>query len=235
MKLLIFDIDGTLTNTNQVDNESFVATFEERYAVKLGKVDWKNFQNVTDSALFHDIYFSVFEESPSQAEMEAFRWDFLKRFEVNFKTNPALFQEVKGAANFLKHCESIRNIRVALATGSWRHSAIFKLMTADIPYQWLILSHCDSFFRRQDILRDAIAQCKEKYAFDFFEHIVYFGDGEWDFRTTAELEIPFIGIDVKKDNKLKNLGTQHVFYDFLEVEAILEAVEQLNVPEKKFY
>lgn len=225
MKLLIFDIDGTLTNTKQVDDECFIATFEERYGVKLGEVDWNKFQNVTDTALFQDIYFSLFEKNPSQAEMEAFRWDFLKRFEIQFKTNPHLFQEVKGAANFLKHCETQRNIRVALATGAWRHSAIFKLMTADIPYQWLILSHADNFIRRHDIILDAIAQCKEKYSTDFFEHIVYFGDGKWDFETTRDLEIPFIGIDVKGDNQLINLGTKYVFPNFEDVAAIMHAIE----------
>ena len=158
--------------------------------------------------------------------MADFRRIFLKKLENKFKSSPTSFQEVKGAISFLKHCSQNSQLKIAFATGSWRHSAIFKLMTSDIPYQNLILSNSDDFISRQEIVLDAIEKVKERYGQAHFEKIVYFGDGEWDFKTTQALNLPFIGIDVKEDEKLEKLGTKYVFPNFLDIDAILEAVEK---------
>jgi len=231
MKLLIFDIDGTLTDTKKADDECFIEAFQEKYAIVLPEVNWAAFRNVTDWGLFSELYSSHFQTSPSDAEMADFRRIFLKKLENKFKNSPAAFQEVKGAIQFLKHCANLPSLKVAFATGSWRHSAIFKLMTCDIPYQNIILSNSDNFISRQEIVLDAIAQAKELYGLTFFEKIVYFGDGEWDFHTTRLLAIPFIGVDVGHDEKLKKLGTKYVFSDFWEIDAVMAAVEKVEILE----
>jgi beta-phosphoglucomutase-like phosphatase (HAD superfamily) len=53
MKLLIFDIDGTLTDTKRVDDECFINAFQDEYGVILTNTDWTTFVNVTDTGLFN--------------------------------------------------------------------------------------------------------------------------------------------------------------------------------------
>jgi beta-phosphoglucomutase-like phosphatase (HAD superfamily) len=48
MTLLIFDIDGTLTDTKGVDDHCFMSAFQDEYAVELHNIDWANFKNITD-------------------------------------------------------------------------------------------------------------------------------------------------------------------------------------------
>ena len=52
MNLAIFDIDGTLTNTNGVDNECFVKALAEAHAITEIDTDWATYPHTTrESAL----------------------------------------------------------------------------------------------------------------------------------------------------------------------------------------
>lgn len=48
MKLVIFDIDGTLTQTNRVDSGCFVEVVKEVLGVEDFETDWSQYQYVTD-------------------------------------------------------------------------------------------------------------------------------------------------------------------------------------------
>ncbi len=48
MNLVIFDIDGTLTDTNAVDGECYAAAFEREFG---RPVDWRNLTHRTDSGI----------------------------------------------------------------------------------------------------------------------------------------------------------------------------------------
>ena len=48
MKLVLFDIDGTLINSVKTDDECFVQTFDELYDIDLTKANWNEYTHVTD-------------------------------------------------------------------------------------------------------------------------------------------------------------------------------------------
>ena len=49
--LAIFDIDGTLTNTNAVDDECFLRAIADVFELAVERLDWSDAPHVTDSAI----------------------------------------------------------------------------------------------------------------------------------------------------------------------------------------
>ena len=44
MRLTVFDIDGTLTDTTRVDTACFVAAFDELFAIRDIDTDWASYR-----------------------------------------------------------------------------------------------------------------------------------------------------------------------------------------------
>ncbi len=224
MKLLIFDIDGTLTDTIGVDNECFISAFEDEFQVELAQTDWAKFKHVTDAGLFQELFENNFKKKPSLIERVTFQTKFFNYLQTNLVNNPERFNEVRGAKKFIERCLLHSAFKVAFATGGWGKSAKLKLEASDIPYLNLPISCSDQFISRQEILTDAVEQSSRQHDISSFSEVIYFGDGVWDLKTTAELGVRFIGVDSKGNGILKNLGARQIINDFSEVKSIFESL-----------
>jgi hypothetical protein len=58
MHLVMFDIDGTLTETMEVDEECFVRSFKDVFGFADIDTDWSHYPCTTDSGIFHDVFTS---------------------------------------------------------------------------------------------------------------------------------------------------------------------------------
>ncbi|NNF32714.1 MAG: HAD family hydrolase, partial [Saprospiraceae bacterium] len=47
MKTIIFDIDGTLTDTKEVDDKCFIQAFHNVFDMDIRSQNWSAFKNVT--------------------------------------------------------------------------------------------------------------------------------------------------------------------------------------------
>ena len=64
---------------------------------------------------------------------------------------------------------------------------------------------------------------------DEFERIVCVGDGVWDVHTATSLGLPCIGIGTGgRAERLGSAGASHVFPDFTNLEAVLNALEDAD-------
>jgi phosphoglycolate phosphatase-like HAD superfamily hydrolase len=224
MTLLIFDIDGTLTDTKEVDDDCFISAFLDEYKIALKNIDWTTFTNVTDYGLFLDIYSSAFNKKPTENDRLNFQRRFFEYLDIQLKSNPEKFKSVNGASNFINYCLEHTNFKIAFATGGWQYSANLKLQAAKIFNSEIPMSSSDILFRRQNILLEAIEKSKHHYKTKTFDKIIYFGDGVWDYKTTSELEIEFIGVDIKDDKKLERLGVENIINDFTDIAKVLSIV-----------
>src|SRR5437660_3188125 len=68
MRLVMFDIDGTLTETMKVDEERFVRSFAEVFGLTDIDADWSHYPHVTDSGIFHEVYAPRSEEHTSELQ-----------------------------------------------------------------------------------------------------------------------------------------------------------------------
>jgi len=58
MHLVMFDIDGTLTETMKVDEECFVRSCKDVFGFADIDTDWSHYPHTTDSGVFHDVFTS---------------------------------------------------------------------------------------------------------------------------------------------------------------------------------
>lgn len=226
MKLVIFDIDGTLTNTNEIDRIAYVEAFEALYSRKLSEEDWHGAMHFTDLAIFIEHFESTFNRLPLEGEVQNIK-DYIEgTYQRTFEEKPELFHEIPGAVALFNELKNHADYKLAIATGCWSFSAHFKLNAAKVDYSNIPLANSDHHVTREDITKDAIKLAKAQYGVEEFDRIVYIGDGAWDYRTTQNLGIPLIGIDVNKSGKLQGLGAKFVidnyadkdvFYKYLEI------------------
>src|SRR6266487_4126889 len=76
MHLVMFDIDGTLTETMKVDEECFVRSFEDVFGFADIDPDWSHYPRTTDSGIFHDVFTARIGRSPTAQEVSQFRQHF---------------------------------------------------------------------------------------------------------------------------------------------------------------
>ena len=78
-RLAIFDIDGTLTDTNGVDDDCYRTTIAEALGVTADAVDWSGAAHVTDSEIFRWLCDAHRRREPSADEMARARSQFVER------------------------------------------------------------------------------------------------------------------------------------------------------------
>ena len=160
MNLVLFDIDGTLTRTNRVDNDCFQETFARLFGRRVRPQDWHGLTHVTDAGILDGLLKNLRGRGPSPAETAAFKEDFFQRLEQARKNEPEAFSPLPGAGELLGLLGADPEWRVALATGGWRTSALLKLEAAGLPFQGLPLATSDDAVSRTAILRKAMERAQ---------------------------------------------------------------------------
>lgn len=217
MKLIIFDIDGTLLNSTSIDDGCMQRTFRDLFSVIITEEEWREMKSKTsgtDIELSSLIFQNKFNRKPDAKEIEMIKKHFHQLLIFSFENQKQAFSEVPGAKDLFNQLREKENYIVGISTGSWKLSAMIKLRKLNIIPDGIPFSHADRFSSRINIVKDTINQAKSKYNLNEFEKIIYVGDGEWDFRTTKELGIDFIGIDSSRNNSLKALGASFVIENF---------------------
>jgi len=215
--LIICDIDGTLTDTNEVDTRCFLESLQTVIGIDLGEVDWNDFPEATDSAIVRQLL-SGRPEAEVVALEAAILTDFVDRLTSESLSNPDQFTALPGADAFLRQIRSLPEMEIAIATGGWRESARIKLQSAGLDHRDLPMATCSDRNRRAEIIRLAAERAHRPLS-----SAIYFGDGPWDQRAARALGIRFIGIGARWLSADTD-GVHHVFPDFLEIESILKTI-----------
>lgn len=190
--LIIFDIDGTLTQTTSIDTEIFYEVITDYLALNL--IDTKKFNHSTDSSLLQQIYFEYLKRNPTASETQQIKEIFFNKLTAYFQTNSNLCFPISGANEIFKFINDLSNWHIGIATGCWQVSANVKLNVANIPHECIPKSYCDELYNKTEIIQASIRQCEEFYKTDNYSRIIYVGDRQWDKEATEFLNIEFISI-----------------------------------------
>jgi phosphoglycolate phosphatase-like HAD superfamily hydrolase len=231
MQLAIFDIDGTLTNTNRVDNECFVKALAEAHAITEIDTDWATYPHTTDSGITLHIFQEKFGRNAEEAELGKFKCCFINMLSEQYQSNSSSFAEIAGASIALNRLKRESDWAVAIATGCWRESALLKLRAARIDIDGIPAAYAEDGLSREEILQAAVSQSLGQYQLNSFGKIISIGDGLWDVRTARRLNFAFIGVGCGESAAmLQQAGAKHVIEDFADYGQLLRFLNEAEVP-----
>lgn len=213
--LLIFDIDGTICDTQSAEGECYAEALFVVTGIKADTLDWSQFQEPTSSAIIKEILANTSEKEHKEALFKNLFIELLKKIQHQY---PQGFLPIKGAVDFIKHIRSNNLYDIAIASGGFDLEAEFKLKCCGLNIHDFPHATSSDTPKRKDII--TLAAQKAGYP---LTSVVYLGDGVWDVKATKELNIPMIGIG-RKIETLKSLGILHTYVNFEDRQAILNTL-----------
>ena len=204
--LIVFDIDGTLTDSVNIHHKAFKETIVD-IGVKNGDQNLNLFKHHTDSFISKEIY-----ETDTN---KPFTDHIKKAFEAGLTDLICSQQidEIIGAKKIIEDLLSTPNFGFCFATGSLRRPAEHKLKSIGIAYDNSQLVTSDNIFERENIVTTAIEKALIYYNVEEFERIISVGDGLWDLITAKNLGLEFIGIGKQNKEVLIKNGAELVYDD----------------------
>jgi phosphoglycolate phosphatase-like HAD superfamily hydrolase len=231
MKLIVFDLDGTLTGTSAVDESCFVQAFADTLNIHDLSTNWLDYEHATDTAVARQAFSKQFGRDPEATEISPVVTRFMELLTRHHALDSTLFAEVAGASSFLNELRRNPEWCIALATGGWKRSAEFKIESAGLALKDVPAAFAEDGPSREAIIRTAIARASAWYRHREFERIISVGDAVWDVRTAKKLKLPFLGIaDEPRATLLRAHGAGHVVGHFLEHAQCLRYLDDAIVP-----
>lgn len=221
--LVLFDIDGTLVDSQAADGEVYLQVLEEVFGFTAVNSDWAAYRHTTDSGILHEIFEGRLGRAPRAREIAAFRRRFVEVIAEAAARDA--FRQIPGAHRVLSGLESLPTHGIGLATGGWRDSARCKMQSAGLAFDAFPSACADDARPRAEIMRLAIERAADRLGRRRFDSIAYVGDGIWDARACRALAIPFIAIaSGAAAGRLRAEGAAAVLADFSDVEAFCAAL-----------
>jgi len=231
MKLVIFDIDGTLTQTSRVDEICFARAFNDTHGFDVDADHWIDCPHVSDSGVTQHLFQQYFGRDPQDHESNAIKQRMVDLLEEHHQIDQSYFDEIPRAAETFNQFVESRGWMKALATGCWQVSAEMKLRAANIRYEGVPGGFAEDGIPRESIVGAAITRSRACYQREQFERIVSVGDGVWDVRTAARLGLAFVGVGSgARADALRRAGARRVIADFEDIERFIELLEVAETP-----
>ena len=187
MHAVIFDIDGTLLESADVDDRLYRRAVE----TVLGPVQFReslhHYDYVTDAGILSQVLLD--NGLPSDPNpMHAIRDHFVGLVRAHIDDNGP-FREIPGARDMLGTLLGAEGFAVAIATGGWGASARLKLETAEFALGDIPLASADDAWDRVEIMQIALDRLGAQ-----FDSITYYGDGPWDRAACERLGWEFVAV-----------------------------------------
>ena len=223
--LVIFDIDGTLCRTSQLDDDCWRLAATEVLGIENMSTDWNDYPHSTDESIAGALHQAARGSEPSRAEVDLLRDRFVEILREAHDASPDAMKPTPGASDFIERLVS-EGHGVAIATGGWTPSARFKLECCGIEHDRIPAAFaCDAQPRAEIIEIARTRAILEGRHREDDPAVVYVGDGLWDLTASRRLGIGFVGLaNGRREVLLREAGANFVFPDFLDQSAFLEAL-----------
>ena len=196
MHLVMFDIDGTLVESNDFDSECYQAAIQDVLNTLID-TNWDKYLHVTDSGILNQIIDDLHFQSDRDLIIASVKERFLHRVSTCL-TKHELFP-IRGAPGFIAQLAGRDDVKVAIATGGWLESAKLKLEAAGIDVTGIPTASSSDHFSRIEIMKIAELRTGTSQ----YESRTYFGDSPWDLRASEILGYNFVlvGNRIEYDRK----------------------------------
>jgi phosphoglycolate phosphatase-like HAD superfamily hydrolase len=228
-RLVIFDVDGTLTNPSAVDDECDRDAVASVLSVAPEAIDWSGTPHFTDLGILRWLWSAHRGTEPTLADVARMRSEFVHRLGERLHAAPSRFSTIAGAVEAVGFVRA-QGWRVAIATGGWGPSARLKLDNARLDVDDSLLSCSDDAYSREEIVQIARRRAEVVHGCSF-DRVVSVGDGVWDVTTATALKLPFVGIAAgERAERLRAAGAATVLSDFSDLAAVVRALDTAVSP-----
>ena len=210
MHLVSFDLDGTLADSDTFDGELYVEAVRIVLGVSI-EADWSGYRHRTDSGIFNEIIDRSIPNADRSSLHSAVRRHFTDLVHDYVAARGGVIPEIPGAVQFVSRLVKHPGVRVAVATGGWRETALIKLRAIGIDQQRLTLASSSDATSKVDIIRIAERRTLPN---ETAKRKTYFGDSRYDRESSRELGYDFIAIGENVDHHLR-------YANYLDAESIL--------------
>lgn len=216
MVLLVFDLDGTLTDTMGDDGRLFADALREAGGVTDPIPPWDSFPEVTDPAIVRVLTGRGMGSRSRDMAMLEVRTTFCLSWKEGLDTGALSVNAIAGAREILAAAEARPGFATAVATGGWGPTARMKLAAAGFPVDELVLATADEAEERAAIIRSAAILKASERGIPGFSAIVVIGDGVWDAKAARDVGAGFIGVAAEPDKalRLRSEGADAVISSF---------------------
>ena len=228
MKLVVFDVDGTLVDHGRLEDDCYVNAFQSVFGWRNIDTDWSRCRHVTDGGITREIYQRRCGHPATADEIDQVKARFLANYQTGVNRQPGELRAMPGVREMLAQLPK-RDWRLAVATGAWQSLARFKLATAGVELDGIPFVTGDDSDERETIMTMAIAAAQRHYRTRQFERVAYVGDAVWDVKVSRVLGLPFLGIG-KRHQQLLAVGATHALPDFNDLFAYWPALAECGVP-----
>jgi len=232
LRLVLFDIDGTLTVSDGFGRRCFLEALASEFGITDANSDWGAYEHVTDAGISRQILREHRRREPVREEIERLRDVYLRRFADALIREPGAYQAVPGARGALTALGGSSQWRVGIASGNWRTAGRMKLRSAGLVDEGLVCGYAEDAVEKPRILAAAIAAAREDAGIEF-ESVVYVGDAPWDVRAAAEIGVGFVGVShgLTGTVGLRSTQAHQVVCDYEDIEgfeALLRRAQPLS-------
>jgi phosphoglycolate phosphatase-like HAD superfamily hydrolase len=194
MNLVMFDIDGTLTDTNEVDYACTVHALSEVFGVDASGTDWTEYENSTDRGCIEEFARRHLGRPATEEEAERAKELYLEILVQRSRTRPEQFEPIPGAIGMLEHLQRLPEAAVSLATGAIQESSKIKLGSAGFSCDTLPMASGSDALAREEIMLLSEKKAAALAGTDRFRTRAYVGDALWDLQAAKNVGFHFIGI-----------------------------------------
>jgi len=207
--LIVFDIDGTLTDTVEIHQNAFRKSLNLIGVEKFNDA-FGTYKHHTDSHIAKSIFEFVTTRTFDEFVIESFENYLYEQIGQNE------IKEILGSKQIINDIETNTDFGVCYATGSLFKPAKLKLESIGVNFSPMQLVASNAIEEREGIVEAAIKNAQQHYQVEKFDRIISFGDGLWDLKTANNLSLEFVGIGKTNEQLLRENGMQKHFYDFQE-------------------
>ncbi|MCL6416841.1 HAD family hydrolase [Aestuariirhabdus sp. Z084] len=185
MHHIMFDVDGTLIESYDFDEECFVAAVSEVLGHKIDS-NWDGYKHVSDAGILNEhLYRQGITENLEQIHRSV-KHRFIAKLNRYVSQNPV--NEIAGASALIKYLKAHEAASLSIATGGWKESATLKLQSAGIDVSGIAIASSNDHYSRAEIMKAAI----QRAHVDAKHSVTYFGDAAWDKKASSELGYNFV-------------------------------------------
>ena len=225
MKLLLFDIDGTLLLTNGAGTRAANRAFEKIYGIKnaMNRIDAAG---KTDPIILKEIFMNELNRDFSKEEAQELYKHYVPFLEE--ETRKSEITVMPGVIKLLENLTPRKDMVIGVATGNIEEGAWIKLRSAGLDNHFKFGGFGSDSHSREQLILKALDRAKNHIAHpSHFEKIFVIGDTPYDINHGRAAGAVTVGVATGSYSReeLEEHSPDHLFDDLNSLEMVLRVFE----------